>query len=105
MANCLKARAEAKARRIVARAQPATRFSQRIATQLSQEEEVEALNTAVGIPNFEDDDDMGAIEEEDTGDDDYRAGHSHHDNYKGDEADDDYNYDSDDDRFEEGGDE
>ena len=84
-----------------ARAQPATRSSQRIATQLSQSEEDEALTIAVGLHDSEADDDMGGIEEEDSDDEDYTAGDSDHDNDKADEADDDYDYDSDDGRLEE----
>ena len=47
MHNWLRARAEAKAHRHETSAQPATRSSQRIVTQLSQTEEGEALTTAV----------------------------------------------------------
>ena len=102
MHNWLKTRAEAKARRHKARAQPATRSSQRIATQLCQAEEDEAPTTAVvGQLNSEEDDDMGYIEEEDSDDEEYTAGNSDHENDKADEADDDYDYDSDDGRLEE----
>ena len=82
MHNWLKTRAEAKTRRHEARAQPATRSSQRIAAQLSQAEEDEALTIAVGLLNSEEDDDMGDIEEEDSDDEDYTAGDSDHDNDK-----------------------
>ena len=100
MSNWLKMRAEANKCRHEARAQPATRSSQRIAAQLSQAEEDEALTIAVGLLNSEEDDDMGDIEEEDSDDEDYTAGDSDHDNDKADEADDDYDYDSDDGRLE-----
>ena len=71
MHNWLRARADARTRRHEARAQPATRSSQRrIAAQLSQVEEDEALTIAVGLLNSEEDDNMGDIEEEDSDDED-----------------------------------
>ena len=101
MRNWLRTREQAKTRRHEARAQPATRSSQRIATQLSQAAEDEALApAAVGLLNSEEDNDMGEIEEEDSNDEDYYFGDSDHDNDKADEADDDYDYDSDDGRLE-----